>query len=63
MHIFLESIDQGIWDAIFNGPFVSKHIVDNNLGEKLWADWSESKKTKSSMAKNIITSALNIDDF
>lgn len=28
MKIFVESIDQGIWDAIMNGPFIAKH-VDN----------------------------------
>jgi len=29
MKIFIESIDQGIWDAILNGPYTSKHIVEN----------------------------------
>jgi len=43
MKIIIESIDQGIRDAIVNGDFVPKH-VDNNLVEKPWADWSKSEK-------------------
>lgn len=26
MKIFIESIDQGIWDAIVNSPFIPKHV-------------------------------------
>ena len=29
MNIFIESIDQGIWDAVINGPYTPKHIVEN----------------------------------
>jgi len=29
MKIFIESIDQGIWDAIINGPYTPTHIVAN----------------------------------
>jgi len=29
MKIFTESINQRIWDAIINGPYTYKHIVDN----------------------------------
>jgi len=29
MKIFIESIDQGIWNALMNGPFIPKHIVDD----------------------------------
>jgi len=29
MKIVIESIDQGIWVAIINGPYTPKHIVDD----------------------------------
>jgi len=29
MKIFIESIDQGIWDAIVNGPYIPKCVVEN----------------------------------
>jgi len=29
MKIFIESIDQGIWDAIINGPYTLMHTVEN----------------------------------
>jgi len=29
MKIFIESIDQGIWDVIVNEPYTPKHVVDN----------------------------------
>jgi len=34
MKIFIESIDQGIWDAILNGPYTPKHVVDNKHVDK-----------------------------
>jgi len=56
MKIFTESIDMGIWDA----------VVKEETIKKSWSEWSESEKKKAqydSLAKNIITSALNIDEF
>jgi len=29
MKFFIESIDQGIWDAIMNELYTPKHVVDN----------------------------------
>ncbi|XP_068498271.1 uncharacterized protein [Phaseolus vulgaris] len=46
----------GIWDA----------VVKEETIKKSWSEWSESEKKKAqydSLAKNIITSALNIDEF
>ena len=66
MKIFVESLDKGIWDAIENGPFVPKFEKDGSSIEKPWSQWtdSESKKAKfDCIAKNIITSALNSDEF
>jgi len=34
MKIFVESLDQGIWDAIENGPFVPKFEKDGSSIEK-----------------------------
>jgi len=34
MKIFIESIDQGIWNAIMNGPFFPNHIVDDKWVDK-----------------------------
>ena len=64
--IFMESLDKGIWDAIENGPFVPKFEKDGSVIEKPWSQWTnaESKKAKfDCIAKNIITSALNSDEF
>ena len=66
MRIFIESIDRGVWVAIVNGPFVPKMLVDNVYVDKPWCDWTgdESKKAQyDSVAKNIITSSLNLDEF
>jgi len=41
MNIFIQSIDQGIWDAIANGYFVPKHVIDDELVENPWVDWFE----------------------
>ncbi|ESW04705.1 hypothetical protein PHAVU_011G118300 [Phaseolus vulgaris] len=66
MKIFMESLDKVIWDAIENGPFVPKFEKDGSVIEKPWSQWTdaESKKAKfDCIAKNIITSALNSDEF
>ena len=66
MKIFIESLDRGIWDAIVNDPYVPKTVVDGVTINKPWSEWSdyESKKAQfDCMAKNIITSALNLDEF
>jgi len=34
MKIFIELIGHGIWDAIVNGPSVSKIVVDGKTIEK-----------------------------
>ena len=65
MKIFMESIDIGIWDAV-NGPFVPMQVVKEETVKKSWSEWSETERKKAqydSLAKNIITSALNMDEF
>jgi len=66
MKIFIESINCGVWDAIVNGLYVPKLLVDNVYVDKPWCDWTgeESRKAQyDSVAKNIITSSLNLDEF
>jgi len=36
MKIFIESINQGIWDAIINLPYTLKHTVANVQVDKPW---------------------------
>jgi len=66
MKIFIESIDQGIWDAIINGPYTPKHIVDDVQVNKPWTPWNEEERRRAQYdcnAKNILTSSLNMDEF
>jgi len=66
MKIFVESLDRGIWDAIEHGPFIHKFEKDGVFIEKPWSQWTDVKNKKAKfdcIAKNIITSALNSDEF
>ena len=66
MKIFVESFDRGIWDAIENGPFIPKFRKDGVLIEKPWSQWTDAENIKAKfdcIAKNIITSSLNSDEF
>jgi len=66
MKIFVESLDKRIWDAIENGPFIPTIEKDNVSVEKSWSQWTESESKKAKfywIAKNIITSALNSNEF
>ena len=62
MKIFVESIDQEIWDAIENGPFIPKIKKSGSFIKKLCSQWTNEKSEKAKfdcIAKNIITSALD----
>ena len=66
MKIFIESIDQGICDAIINGPYAPKHIVENVQVDKPWTQWNEEERMRAQYdcsAKNILTSSLSMDEF
>jgi len=66
MRIFFESIDRGVWDAIVNGLFVPKVVIDGQCVNKPWFDWTNSKSKKAQydcIAKNVITSSLNLGEF
>jgi len=70
MQIFIEAIDYNIWKAIEIGPYVPT-IVDRSTStgitiEKPRDKWSEEDRRKvqyNLKAKNIITSALWIDEY
>ncbi|XP_068497761.1 uncharacterized protein [Phaseolus vulgaris] len=66
MKIFVESLDKGIWDAIENGPFIPKFEKECASIEKSWSQWTDAENKKAKfdcIAKNIITSGLNSDEF
>ncbi|KAL2337025.1 hypothetical protein Fmac_011471 [Flemingia macrophylla] len=65
IQIFIEAIDLNIWDAVENGPFIPT-IQEGNIVKELPRDrWSEDGKRKvqyNLKAKNIITSAKEMQD-
>nr|KYP32996.1 hypothetical protein KK1_046205 [Cajanus cajan] len=66
MQIFIEAIDLNIWDSVENGPFIPTIVVGNeikNLPKDQWSDNEKRKVQYSLKAKNIITSALGIDEY
>lgn len=44
MKIFIESIDWGIWDAGVNGLFMPKHMMNDELVDRPWLEWSGIEK-------------------
>jgi len=65
MKVFIESIDQGIWDAILNGPYTYKHVVDDKQVDKPWTEWTEEERRRTQYyctVENILTS-LNMGEF
>ena len=66
MKIFIESIDRGVWNAIVNGSFIPMHVVDGVSTAECFdelTDLENKKMQYDCVAKNIITSALNLDEF
>jgi len=66
MQFFIESIDKGIWDAIVNGPYTPKCLVENKEVDKPWTEWTDEERRRAQYdcnAKNIITSSLSMDEF
>ena len=66
MKIFVESIDQGIWDSIKNGPFIPKLKKNGSFIAKPWSQWTneECKMAKlDCTAQIIIASALDTNEF
>ena len=66
MKIFIESIDQGIWNEIINGSYTLKHIVANVQVDKPETQWIEEERRRAQYdcnANNILMSSLNMDEF
>jgi len=66
MKIFMDSIEFGIWEAVVDGSFVPMQVIKDETVKKPRSEWSESERKKAqfdSVAKNIITSALTMDEF
>jgi len=66
MQIFVESIDLNIWEANEIGPFIPTMIVGNATIEKPKEEWDDDKRRKvqyNLKEKNIITSALGMDEY
>uniref|UniRef100_A0A151UF65 Retrovirus-related Pol polyprotein from transposon TNT 1-94 n=1 Tax=Cajanus cajan TaxID=3821 RepID=A0A151UF65_CAJCA len=66
MRIFIEAIDVAVSDAIENGPYIHMTKGDDGKREKHWSEWSDDERKRAQYdyrAKNIITSALSIDEF
>ena len=66
MKIFIESIDKGIWNALVNEPYIPVSVVNGISVAKPFDELTnvENKRVQyDCVAKNIITSALNMDEF
>jgi len=66
MQIFIEAIYLNIWEAIEIGPYIPTMVAGNTTIEKLREEWSEKEKKLvqyNLKDKNIITSALGMDEY
>jgi len=66
MQIFIEAIDLNIWEAMEIGPYVPTMVAGNITTEKPRENWSEEDRRRvqyNLKAKNIITSALGMDEY
>jgi len=66
MKIFIESIDRGIWNAILNGPYIPVSVVNGIFVAKPFDELTEVENKRvqyDCVAKNIITPALDLDEF
>ena len=62
----MESIDAFIWEAVVNEPYVPMQVVKDEEKVKPRSEWNETERRKAQhdlVAKNIITSALTMDEF
>ena len=66
MKAFIEGIDVDIWEAIEHGPYIPTHTENEVVVEKPRSQWTSTEKQKAQYglkAKNIIISALGMDEF
>ncbi|XP_073219649.1 uncharacterized protein [Cicer arietinum] len=66
MQAYLEAQGDNIWDAVENGPHIPKTVINNKEEIKIKNSWTDEDKRKvlfDKKAKNILQSALGIDEF
>ena len=66
MQIFIEEIDLNIWEAIKVGPYVPTMVAGNATIEKPREEWTKDERILvqyNLKAKNIIISALGMDEY
>ena len=66
MQIFIEAINLNIWEAIEIGSFIPTMVAGNETIEKPRDQWDEDERKRvqyNLKAKNIITSALGMDEY
>ena len=63
MQIHINTYDKGVWEAILNGPTPVTYIVGGVTVPKPENLWDEKKWSCDWKAKNIIISALSVDEL
>lgn len=66
LEFFIEGRNCGIWKTVKECPFVPTHNVDDVVVDKPQKDWTKNDKENIQhglKAKNIITTALGLDEF
>jgi len=66
MQIFIEAINLNIWEAIEIGSFIPTMVVGNATIEKPREEWDDNERRRvqyNLKSKNIITSALSMDEY
>ena len=66
MQTFIEAIDLSIWEAIGIRPYGPSMVAGNTTTEKPRENWSEEDRRQvqyNLKAKNIVTSALGMDEY
>ncbi|XP_073225631.1 uncharacterized protein [Cicer arietinum] len=66
MQTYLEAQGDDIWDAVENGPHIPTTIINNKGEIKIKNSWTDDDKRKvlfDKKAKNMLQSALEMDEF
>lgn len=66
MQAYLEAQGDDIWEAVENGPYIPTTVINNKEEIKIKNSWTDEDKRKvlfDKKAKNILQSALGMDEF
>lgn len=66
MQSYLEAQGEEIWDAVENGPYVPTTVINDEVQNKVKTAWTDDDKKRvlyDKKAKNILQSALGMDEF